>query len=226
MPDEPEYKEDKIPVGVPDAKGASYENHIGRVVPKASSDGYKTKAERWNAMSQVLKLNETRMINGLKMVSDDTLWRHCKFTYEELYKEASIPEFRDMRMSRAKGELGDGLTDVVGHVKAAIRAMADDSMKNPKDAAKREKFLKVTLDFAEKFGIYDVDSSKANMTQEMDTDAAVQECMALFKELTGSEVPVQKFLKVAVIDGINTIGGKQDDEVSFVNQPSKDSKGD
>jgi hypothetical protein len=224
MPDEPEEAEvDEVLPGVPDAKKSAYENHIRRVVPKGE---YKTKAERWNAMALVLKLNETRMLNGLSYVSDDTLWRHCKFTYEELYKEAANSDFRDMRMSRAKGELGDGITDVIGHVKAAIRAMADDVRDHPKDGKKRKEFLNMVLTFAEKYGVYEVDASKANMAQEMDTDAAVQECMALFKELTGVEVPVQKFLKVAVIDGINASSPNQDDEVSLVNQPPTNSKGD
>src|ERR1017187_8797171 len=162
-----EYPDGNEPPEAPGAKSSSYENQIGRMIPKGP---YKTKGERFNAIAGVLKLNQTRMINGYKPVSDDTLWRHCKFTYDEVYNEASDPNFRDMRMARAKGELGDGLVDVIGIIRWALRKQAEDVLANPKDEKKREKFLNTSLQFAEKYGIYEVDSNKANQNQELDSD--------------------------------------------------------
>jgi hypothetical protein len=89
------------------------------------------------------------------------------------------------------------LSDIAPDLRMTILDIFEDLKKpeNKADMKARRDALSLVSQVMERFGIANIDTSKAEVLQELDTQEAVMEGMAICEELYGSAPIVQKFIR-------------------------------
>jgi hypothetical protein len=181
--------------------GKMNENHKLRIDSKNIPKGpYKTQAERWNALNKLLDLKILRDKHGLKAISSKKLSSHMGMPYEEIHREIYSDKFQSWRLARASVQIKGILSDIAPTLRTALLGLAQEIERaeaiGERDTKKSEKFTELVSSTMDRFGIQKVDSSQADIMEEIDVHEAIQEGRKIVKELTGVEVIVQKFINV------------------------------
>ncbi len=171
-----------------------------KTVPK---EPYKSVQEKWDAIFAFQELEHERVDRGFPPFEDYDLKKHFGFKRDSILREIAKPDYVNFCMARAKNRMGITFAKLEQPISAILTKLTKDI--SEKDEATQKKILELIMQVSDKFGFKDVDTSKAEIEEEFDTDAQVERALSLVEELSGKKPVLQRFVK-KVMDGIKEIG--------------------
>ena len=158
---------------------------------------YKNQNESWNEIEKFVALEYLRAESGWAPIENKDIIQWMKMNRDEILRERSKPAFTEFSLARAKKVVGTELARLAPFYINLLKKLADSAEFNDNSKESREA-LSIYLQAMDKFGLSEIDMSKAQVEEEFDTDEAMAEALQLVDWLQKRNLCPQNLVKGAI----------------------------
>lgn len=180
-------------------------------VPKGP---YPSQATKWDAILKYLAVKSARFADGYPKISNREVEKWMGLTPDEIAEEETKPGFRQMKLARNALLIQSSISEMAPQIGNII----NDVISNAQTDKDKREALELIGKISNTYGLNKIDTSLSNEEDGLNVEEAVAEGVGIIKDLTGFDVPVQKFIKRCV-DGpsIADEGGSDEGAEAIVN---------